>query len=49
MKVFVALLRAINVGGTGKLVMADLVTLCEKAGFSDAISNPRRRAAIWRT
>lgn len=31
---FVALLRAINVGGTGKLAMADLVTLCEKAGFT---------------
>lgn len=30
------LLRAINVGGTGKLAMADLVKLCEQAGFSDA-------------
>ena len=29
----VALLRAINVGGTGKLRMPDLVTLCEAAGF----------------
>lgn len=36
MTTFVALLRAINVGGTGKLAMADLVKLCEKAGFSDA-------------
>ncbi len=34
--VFVALLRAINVGGTGKLAMAELVKLCEKAGFSGA-------------
>jgi uncharacterized protein (DUF1697 family) len=33
---FVVLLRAINVGGTGKLAMADLVKLCERAGFSDA-------------
>jgi uncharacterized protein (DUF1697 family) len=33
MAAFVALLRAVNVGGTGKLAMADLVTLCEKAGF----------------
>jgi uncharacterized protein (DUF1697 family) len=33
---FVVLLRAINVGGTGKLAMADLVNLCDKAGFSDA-------------
>jgi uncharacterized protein (DUF1697 family) len=33
MAAFVALLRAVNVGGTGKLAMADLVKLCEKAGF----------------
>ena len=30
---FVVLLRAINVGGTGKLPMSDLKRLCEKAGF----------------
>jgi uncharacterized protein (DUF1697 family) len=30
---FVALLRAVNVGGTGKLPMGDLRTLCEDAGF----------------
>jgi uncharacterized protein (DUF1697 family) len=29
----VLLLRAVNVGGTGKLPMADLQRLCEKAGF----------------
>ena len=33
MPVHVALLRAVNVGGTGKLPIADLVKLCEKAGF----------------
>ena len=33
MPVFVALLRAVNVGGTGKLPMGDLKGLCEKAGF----------------
>jgi uncharacterized protein (DUF1697 family) len=33
MPVFVVLLRAVNVGGTGKLPMADLKRLCEKAGF----------------
>lgn len=33
MTVFVALLRAVNVGGTGKLPMADLVALAESAGF----------------
>ena len=35
MKVFVALLRAINVGGTGKLAMSELKSLCEAAGFKD--------------
>ena len=30
---FVALLRAVNVGGTGKLPMTDLTTMCEAAGF----------------
>jgi uncharacterized protein (DUF1697 family) len=30
---FIALLRAVNVGGTGKLPMADLEVMCEAAGF----------------
>lgn len=30
---FIALLRAVNVGGTGKLAMSDLKALCEDAGF----------------
>ena len=33
MPVFVSLLRAVNVGGTGKLPMSDLKRLCETAGF----------------
>src|SRR5689334_7243959 len=33
MAVQVALIRAINVGGTGKLAMSDLRELCESAGF----------------
>ena len=33
MTTYIALLRAVNVGGTGKLPMADLRALCEKAGF----------------
>jgi uncharacterized protein (DUF1697 family) len=33
MPVYVALLRAINVGGTGKLPMTELRDLCESAGF----------------
>ncbi|MBV9562734.1 MAG: DUF1697 domain-containing protein [Bradyrhizobium sp.] len=32
---FVALLRAVNVGGTGKLPMSDLKAICEEIGFSD--------------
>ena len=31
---YIALLRAINVGGTGKLPMTDLAALCRKAGFT---------------
>ena len=34
MNAHVALLRAVNVGGTGKLPMADLVAMCMDAGFS---------------
>ena len=33
MNTYIALLRAINVGGTGKLAMARLRELCEEAGF----------------
>ncbi|MFS8111561.1 DUF1697 domain-containing protein [Rhizobium jaguaris] len=35
MPVYVALLRAVNVGGTGALSMADLKALCEEIGFID--------------
>jgi uncharacterized protein (DUF1697 family) len=31
---YIALLRAVNVGGTGKLPMADLKSLCRDAGFT---------------
>jgi uncharacterized protein (DUF1697 family) len=33
MSKFVALLRAVNVGGTGELAMADLRSMCADAGF----------------
>ena len=36
MGTYVALLRAVNVGGTGKLPMAKLVSMCEKCGFEQA-------------
>ncbi len=34
MGAFVALLRAVNVGGTGKLPMSDLKAMCEDLGFA---------------
>ena len=33
MTAYVALLRAVNVGGTGKLPMSELKAMCEAAGF----------------
>jgi uncharacterized protein (DUF1697 family) len=33
-RIYVALLRAVNVGGTGKLAMSDLKAICREAGFS---------------
>lgn len=36
MTAYVALLRAVNVGGTGKLPMEDLRNLCETSGFTGA-------------
>jgi uncharacterized protein (DUF1697 family) len=34
MTAFIALLRAVNVGGTGKLAMTELAAMCEAAGHS---------------
>jgi uncharacterized protein (DUF1697 family) len=34
MGAFIALLRAVNVGGTGKLPMSELKAMCEKLGFT---------------
>lgn len=36
MTTYIALLRAVNVGGTGKLPMQDLKKLCEQQGFANA-------------
>jgi uncharacterized protein (DUF1697 family) len=33
MQAYIALLRAVNVGGTGKLPMTELKAMCEAAGF----------------
>ena len=35
MAVFIALLRAVNVGGTGKLSMKELKAACEAAGLQN--------------
>jgi len=35
MSSYIALLRAVNVGGTGKLPMQDLKRICEQQGFAD--------------
>jgi uncharacterized protein (DUF1697 family) len=35
MATYIALLRAVNVGGTGKLPMQDLKRLCEEQGFAN--------------
>ena len=35
MSIHIALLRAVNVGGTGKLPMAELRAMCEALGFRD--------------
>ena len=36
MAVYIALLRGINVGGTGILAMKDLTAMCGKLGFANA-------------
>ena len=56
MSAFIALLRAVNVGGTGKLAMSDLRALCEAAGFAKVqtyiasgnvvFTSPRPAAAV---
>lgn len=33
---YIALLRAVNIGGTGKLAMKDLVAICRRLGFKNA-------------
>ena len=35
MTTYIALLRAVNVGGTSKLPMTELRAMCERAGFDD--------------
>lgn len=56
MPAFIALLRAVNVGGTGKLAMSELKAMCEAAGFAQVktyiasgnvvFSSPRTAATV---
>ena len=53
---YAALLRAVNVGGTGKLAMTDLARLCEREGLCDVktyiqsgnvvFTSPKKEAAV---
>jgi len=38
MPIYIALLRAVNVGGTGKLPMSELKAMCLDAGFTDVLT-----------
>jgi uncharacterized protein (DUF1697 family) len=49
MTAYAALLRAINVGGTGKLPMAELKALCEKAGFFDVATYIQSGNVVFRS
>ena len=48
-KSYVALLRAINVGGTGKLSMADLRALCLECGFEDVATYIQSGNVVFRS
>ncbi len=46
MTAYVALLRAVNVGGTGKLPMSELKAMCEELGFGDDEFAPWQIGAV---
>lgn len=49
MPTLVALLRAVNVGGTGMLPMADLKSLCTEVGFTDVRTYIQSGNVVFRT
>jgi uncharacterized protein (DUF1697 family) len=49
MTVQVALLRAVNVGGQGKVAMGDLRALCERLGFTDVRTVVQTGNLVFRT
>jgi len=46
---YVALLRAVNVGGTGKLLMSTLIDLCEAAGFAQVRTHIASGNVVFRS
>ncbi len=49
MTTYVALLRAVNVGGTGKLPMAELRRMCEELGFAGVRTYLASGNAVFRS
>jgi uncharacterized protein (DUF1697 family) len=49
MTAYAALLRAINVGGTGKLEMAELRALCERCGFTQVATFIQSGNVVFQT
>lgn len=49
MTTYVALLRAVNVGGTGKLPMSTLVKMCEASGFEQVRTYIASGNAVFRS
>jgi uncharacterized protein (DUF1697 family) len=49
MTAYAALLRAINVGGTGKLGMTDLREICERCGFTDVTTYIQSGNVVFRS
>jgi uncharacterized protein (DUF1697 family) len=49
MPVYVALLRAVNVGGTGALVMSGLKAICERLGFRDVATYIQSGNVLFRS
>ncbi|MFH5776669.1 DUF1697 domain-containing protein, partial [Paracoccus sp. NGMCC 1.201697] len=49
MALYIALLRAVNVGGTGKLPMSELRKTCEEIGFEDVRTYIQSGNVVFRT
>jgi uncharacterized protein (DUF1697 family) len=49
MPAYAALLRAVNVGGTGKLAMSDLRKLCEQSGLANVATYIQSGNVVFRT